>query len=204
MCVCECDVICSEHLDLFFLFFLLPQFSLRVGNIFFTPLFLGAFLYFLPPPFFPWAVFLLSANLQSDSEGDAECATSCVQILLPGETEDGELMNHDDDDYQPTFETAANATSPVTPADGKATTNNVERNQWQQQQQQQQQPSVVIELTPMTYSPVTSDTCPQCSSSAAKTSFMTFDELADASALIITNSPAAAANNPSAAAVTNC
>ncbi|XP_046438498.1 prolactin-releasing peptide receptor-like isoform X2 [Daphnia pulex] len=123
------------------------------------------------------------------------------QILLPGETEDGELMNHDDDDYQPTFETAANATSPVTSADGKATTNNVERNQWQQQQQQ---PSVVIELTPMTYSPVTSDTCPQCSSSAAKTSFMTFDELADASALIITNSPAAAANNPSAAAVTNC
>ncbi|XP_046438496.1 prolactin-releasing peptide receptor-like isoform X1 [Daphnia pulex] len=143
----------------------------------------------------------MNQSPQSDSEGDAECATSCVQILLPGETEDGELMNHDDDDYQPTFETAANATSPVTSADGKATTNNVERNQWQQQQQQ---PSVVIELTPMTYSPVTSDTCPQCSSSAAKTSFMTFDELADASALIITNSPAAAANNPSAAAVTNC
>lgn len=191
----------------YFFFFFLPSSAIfSSGGKHFWFSFWGAFLYFLPPQFSLGSVplFLLSVNLQSDSEGDAECATSCVQILLPGETEDGELMNHDDDDYQPTFEPAANAASPVTPADGKAAAaiNNVERNQWQQQQQQQ--PSVVIELTPMTYSTVTSDTCPQCSSSAAKTSFMTFDELADASALIITNSPAAAANNPSAAAVTNC
>jgi hypothetical protein len=122
-----------------------------------------------------------------------------VQILLPGETEDGELMNNDDHRYQPTpFEpmieiTATNGAN----VDVKATHNVVDRNH-----RQLQQPSVVIELTPMTYSPVTSDTCPQCSSSAAKTSFMTFDELADASAVIITNS--SAANNPSVAAVTNC
>jgi hypothetical protein len=126
-----------------------------------------------------------------------------VQILLPGETEDGEMMNNDDY-HQPTpFESmtevsAANGANVGSPAaaDGKATNNVVvDRNR--------RQPSVVIELTPMTYSPVTSDTCPQCSSSAGKTSFMTFDELADGSALIIANSTAAtAANNPSA--VTNC
>lgn len=202
------NVISVVSILTYFFFFFLPSSAIfsSGGKHFRFPFFWDFSLYFLPPfpIFLGLSLFLLSVNLQSDSEGDAECATSCVQILLPGETEDGELMNHDDDDYQPTFEPAANAASPVTPADGKAAAaiNNVDRNQWQQQQQQQ--PSVVIELTPMTYSTVTSDTCPQCSSSAAKTSFMTFDELADASALIITNSPAAAANNPSAAAVTNC
>ncbi|KAI9557602.1 putative sNPF receptor [Daphnia sinensis] len=142
-------------------------------------------------------------SAQSESEGDAECATSCVQILLPGETEDGEMMNNDE---QPTFEPMTTITSTVeiaanpvgsSPvAEGKSANKNiVDRNHLHSRHQQQ--PSAVIELTPMTYSSVTSDTCPQCSSAAAKTSFMTFDELADA--IIISG-----ANNPSAAAVTNC
>lgn len=47
-----------------------------------------------------------------------------------------------------------------------------------------QQPlASVIELTPLAFS---SDTCPQCSSVAAKTSFMTFDELADVTGLTST------------------
>ncbi|XP_057366898.1 prolactin-releasing peptide receptor-like [Daphnia carinata] len=141
-------------------------------------------------------------SAQSESDGDAECAT-CVQILLPGETEDGEMMNNDE---QPTFEPMTTITSTVeitanpvgsSPvAEGKlANKNIVDRNHLHSRHQQQ--PSAMIELTPMTYSSVTSDTCPQCSSAAAKTSFMTFDELADA--IVISS-----ANNPSTAAVTNC
>lgn len=124
-----------------------------------------------------------------------------MQILLPGETEDGEMMNNDE---HPTFEPMTTSTVEITAnpvgsspvAEGKSANKNmVDRNHLHSRPHNQ--PSAVIELTPMTYSSVTSDTCPQCSSSAAKTSFMTFDELADA--IIISG-----ANNPSAAAVTNC
>lgn len=57
MCVCECDVICSEHLDLLFFFFssFFRNFSLRVGNIF-GSLFGGLFFTFCLPNF-PWALF---------------------------------------------------------------------------------------------------------------------------------------------------
>lgn len=121
-----------------------------------------------------------------------------MQILLPGETEDGEMMNNDE---QPTSELITTITSTVeittnpistsTAAEGKATIV-ADRNH-----RHNQQPAAGIELTLMTYSSVTSDTCPQCSSSTAKTPFMAFDELADA--IVITNS---GVNNPSTAAVT--